>query len=115
MPAKSLPVKSLLAAVFIVLGSTTAAFAQAAPAKPSTVTAPEPAPDDRARQWLTLVDDGNYTQSWNEAGAKFKATYSADAWAKQAAAAREPLGAMSGRNLKDVNLSRTQTAVVRYD
>ena len=46
---------------------------------------------------------------------KFKATTSADAWAKQAAAVREPLGAMSDRNLKDVNLSRTQTAVVRYD
>ena len=56
-----------------------------------------------------MVDDGNYAQSWSEAGVKFKATTSADAWAKQAAAVREPLGAMSDRNLKDVNLSRTQT------
>ena len=89
--------------------------ADAAPAKLSTVTAPIPAPDDRARQWLTLIDDGDYAQGWAEAGSGLKAHNSAAAWAKQEAAEREPLGAVASRDLKDVNLSHPQTAVVRYD
>jgi hypothetical protein len=74
-----------------------------------------PAPNDRARQWLTLVDDGNYAQSWNEAGAAFKGRAKAPAWAKQAGELRAPLGAVASRDLKAIDLSRTDTAVVRYD
>jgi len=55
------------------------------------------------------------TASWNEAGAGFKAHNSSAAWAKQEAAEREPLGAVVSRDLKDVNMSHPQTAVVRYD
>ncbi len=40
------------------------------------------APDDRARQWLVLVDDKNYAQSWTEDPARtFKTKQKADAWA----------------------------------
>jgi Protein of unknown function (DUF4019) len=88
--------------------------ADAAPAKSSTVTAAIPAPDDRARQWLTLVDDGNYAQSWKDSGTAFHARKS-DTWATQAAAMRAPLGAVANRDLKNVDLSHPQTAVVRYD
>jgi hypothetical protein len=102
------------ALVFLMLAAAPAFAADAAPAKPSTVTAPIPAPDDRARQWLTLVDDGNYAQSWKDAGTPFHAR-SAETWAKQAAALREPLGAVANRDLKDVDLSHPQTALVRYD
>ena len=111
-------IRSIFAALIIpalVLLAPAHALAQAAPARPSTVTAAIPAPSDRARQWLTLVDDGNYAQSWNEAGAAFKARAKADAWAKQAVALREPLGAVASRDLKSIDLSQTQIAVVRYD
>ena len=61
-----------LIAVVIVFGAATGAFAQAQPAQKSTVTAVTPTPDDRARQWLVLVDDKNYAQSWSEAGKAFQ-------------------------------------------
>jgi hypothetical protein len=74
-----------------------------------------PAPDDRARQWLVLVDDKNYAQSWTEAGAAFKAKQRADAWAADAGNRRGPLGAVASRGLKSIDLSRNNTAVIRYD
>jgi hypothetical protein len=101
------------AAMFLALPATPAALAQS----PSAPTAAQPGPDDRAKQWLTLVDDGNYADSARQMGAQAK---------KPSAAAlpalRSPLGAVSSRNLKDVTLTRTspgmpagQYAVVRYD
>ena len=74
------------------------------------ITAPIPAPDDRARQWLTLVDDGNYAQGWAEAGSGLKAHASAATWTKQAGAEREPLGAWSGEPTKS---SRTEPLIDR--
>jgi hypothetical protein len=74
-----------------------------------------PAPDDRARQWLVLVDDKNYAQSWAEAGAAFKAKEKADAWAVDAGNRRAPLGAVASRGLKSIDVSRNNTAIIRYD
>lgn len=91
------------------------AWAQAAPAKQSTVTAVTPTPDDRARQWLVLVDDKNYAQSWSQASKAFQKREKADSWAAQAAAERAPLGAVASRDLKSIDLSRNNTAVIRYD
>lgn len=96
-------------------------FASAAPAlaqKPSPakrISGTVPVPDDRARQWLVLVDDKNYAQSWGEAGAAFKGKQKADAWAQDAGARRAPLGAVASRGLKSIDLSRNNTAVIRYD
>ncbi len=78
-------------------------------------TAPTAAPSDRAKQWLTLVDDKNYQQSWTESGPAFKARQKAEEWAKSAAALRTPMGAMSSRDLKSIDASRSNIAVVRYD
>lgn len=86
-----------------------------APAKKSTVTAMVPAPDDRARQWLVLLDDKNYAQSWTEAGKAFQSRNKAEAWAGTAASEREPLGAVASRDLKSIDLGRANVAVVRYD
>ena len=91
------------------------ALSQAAPAKPSQVTAVTPTPDDRARQWLVLVDDKNYPQSWSEAAKAFQGRQKADAWAKEGGALREPLGAVASRGLKSIDLSRNTVAVIRYD
>ena len=80
-------------------------------------TAAQPGPDDRAKQWLTLVDDANYTDSATQMGPQAKKSDLATL-----PALREPLGAVANRNLKDVKLSHSnpgmpagQYAVVRYD
>lgn len=86
-----------------------------APVKASTVTAAMPAPDDRARQWLVLVDDKNYAQSWSQAGKAFQNRQKAEAWAATAGAKRGPLGAVASRDLKSVDLGKANIAVIKYD
>ena len=104
----------VLLALVLVFSTAAPAFSQAqTPAR--RISGAVPAPDDRARQWLVLVDDKNYTQSWSEAGAAFKARQKNDAWASEAATKRGPLGAVASRGLKSIDLSRNNTAVVRYD
>ena len=95
--------------------ATAPALAQAVPAKKSTVTAAVPTPDDRARQWLVLVDDKNYAQSWSEAAKVFQAKQKTEAWATQEAAKREPFGAVASRDLKSIDLGKANVAVIRYD
>ena len=97
-----------IAALFLALP------AMAQTPKPS---AAQPGPDDRAKQWLTLVDDSNYAESLKQMG-----TQARKADIDKLPALREPLGAMSSRSLKDVKLSPTnpgmpagQYAVVRYE
>src|SRR5579862_8631358 len=102
-------------AAFVLCLAAGPAFSQASPAKASEVTAVTPTPDDRARQWLVLVDDKNYTQSWSEAGKAFQSHQKGDAWAKEAGALREPLGAVASRGLKSIDLSRINVAVIKYD
>ena len=103
-------------AILVLFGAATGAFAQTTPAtSKSTVSAATPTPDDRARQWLVLVDDKNYAQSWSEAGKAFQNREKTDAWAAKAGTERTPLGAVANRDLKSIDLSRSNTAVVRYD
>lgn len=97
----------------LILTAAAPGFAQAA--KKNIATAATPAPDDRARAWLVLVDDKNYTQSWTQSGAAFKSRWKTDAWAKDSGARREPLGAVASRGLKSIDLSRNSVAVIRYD
>jgi hypothetical protein len=104
-----------LIATLLLFGVATPAFSQAAPAKKSTITASTPAPDDRARAWLVLVDDKNYAQSWSESGKAFQNRQKTDAWAKDADTKRAPLGAVASRNLKTIDLSRGNIAVIHYD
>ena len=108
----------LATAMLILFGAAPQAFiphAWAQPAKQSTVTAVTPTPDDRARQWLVLVDDKNYAQSWSEASKAFQNRQKTDSWAADAASQRTPLGAVASRDLKSIDLSRNNTAVIRYD
>ena len=71
-------------ALAILIAAAAPAFSQAVPVSKSTVTAAMPTPDDRARQWLILVDDKNYTQSWSQAGKTFQNKQKADVWATEA-------------------------------
>ena len=86
-------------------------------AQPPAPNAAQPTPDDRARQWLTLIDDSNYTAGIEQMGPQ-TAKGSIEALSRL----REPLGAMATRNLKEIRLEKThpglpegQYAVVRYD
>ena len=106
--------RSIIAALLL-FGAAVPAYSQAASAKKPAITAATPAPDDRARQWLILVDDQNYPQSWNEAAKAFQNRQKADAWATAAATTRAPLGAVANRSLKSIDLGRGNTAVIRYD
>ena len=92
-----------------------AAPCAAQPARRPPVTAVSPAPDDRARQWLVLVDDKNYAQSWKDAGKAFQNRQTSDAWTNDAGNKRTPLGAVASRDLKSIDLSRNNIVVVRYD
>ena len=80
-----------------------------------TITGATPAPDDRAKQWLVLLDDKNYAQSWSEAGKAFQNRQKTNAWAADAVKRREPLGSVASRGLKSIDLSRSNVAVVKYD
>jgi hypothetical protein len=110
-------------AIFFALLFAAPALAQdAASAPPVPATAMSPTPDDRAKQWLTLVDDNNYAESYKQMGTLATARTSADTFTRKVSVERAPLGAMSSRNLKDVKISKTlpgmpdgQYAVVRYD
>jgi Protein of unknown function (DUF4019) len=99
-------------AALLLFGAATPAFSQRAK---STITASSPTPDDRARQWLILVDDQNYPQSWSEAAKAFQSRQKANAWAQDAATRRVPLGAVASRSLKSIDLSHGSTVVIRYD
>ena len=102
-------------AVIALLVVGTAMPTAAQPARRAPVTAATPAPDDRARQWLVLVDDKNFPQSWKDAGKAFQTRQTADAWANDANNKRVPLGAVASRDLKSIDLSRNNVAVIRYD
>jgi len=74
-----------------------------APATSSAET-PEAAAESAALAWLTLVDAGNYAQSWKDASALFRQSVSESQWQSAAAAARAPLGALKSRKLQSVTL-----------
>lgn len=81
---------------------------------PAPTTAMTPTPDGRAKQWLTLVDDGNYADGYKQMGTLATAKTSLRDWTQKISSERLPLGAMSSRNLKDLKVSGQQ-ATVRYD
>ena len=101
-----------LLALFIALPVASPVMAQTPP-----VTAAQPTPDDRARQWLTLIDDSNYTQGIAQMGQQTRK----DA-IESLSRLREPLGAMGQRSLKEIALAKSvkgmpagQYAIVSYE
>jgi hypothetical protein len=54
-------------------------------------------PDDAARQWLTVVDSGDYVNSWNHASGLLKNGIDVQNWQATIALLRNPLGALLGR------------------
>lgn len=54
-----------------------------------------------AEKWLSIVDQGNYAQSWKEAAALFRSAVKQDQWEQSLQAARKPLGKMMSRRVKN--------------
>jgi opacity protein-like surface antigen len=79
-----------VAAVVLALALAAAAWAQS---REDTAQA-------KAESWLTLVDEGKYDSSWDQAAAFFKRSITKERWRQAASAAREPLGKVRSRTLK---------------
>jgi hypothetical protein len=50
-----------------------------------------------ATNWLALVDNGKYEQSWNEASKLFRERVTRARWASEAKTVREPFGVVQSR------------------
>ncbi len=57
-----------------------------------------------AEQWLSLVDQGQYGESWNETAEYFRSAVSQTQWEQMVQAARKPLGKLTTRNVKKKTL-----------
>jgi DNA-binding CsgD family transcriptional regulator len=65
---------------------------------PATASAESPAVA-AARDWLALVDRGDWNASWEATGQSFKALNTAETWARVAREVQGPLGAVKARVL----------------
>lgn len=61
---------------------------------------PEDAAQAAAESWLSAVDGGDYTSSWEQAARAFKAAVSQGQWAQAVGGARKPLGSVVSRTIK---------------
>jgi len=103
------------------------AWAQGAQPLPSagavgSATPLTPSPDVRAKQWLNLVDDQNYTDAYKQMGAAAQGKIASSAWAEKLGGSRGPLGAMATRSIKSIKLSNNlsgmrdgQFAIVQFE
>ena len=53
-----------------------------------------------AKTWLSLIDNAEYGESWEEAASYFKGAITKDRWQQSLIAVRKPLGALVSRELK---------------
>jgi hypothetical protein len=53
-----------------------------------------------AEEWLVLVDQGKYEESWKEAAALFKSAVTAEQWQESISAARRPFGRLISREVR---------------
>jgi Protein of unknown function (DUF4019) len=66
----------------------------------TTADTSQKAAESAAMAWLTLVDGGQYQQSWESASAVFRQKISWSQWQSRIAAVRGPLGALRSRALQ---------------
>jgi hypothetical protein len=74
-----------------------------------------------AEQWLTLVDQGQYAESWQTAATYFKNAVPEKQWLQSMKGARQPLGKMISRRLKSATFTKSlpgapdgQCVVIQY-
>jgi hypothetical protein len=83
---------------------------------------PEDAAQAAAESWLKLVDDGNYSASWDQAAKVFKGAVKQADWGQMAGGVRTPLGKLVSRKLKSREYSEKMPGapdgryvVIQYD
>ena len=111
--------KCALALVFVI--AATPVFAQGQQRQPAPAagavgpaTTLTPSPDVRAKQWLTLVDDKNYTDAYKQMGPAAQGKIASTPWAQKLSSSRDPLGAMASRDIKSISLSGDAATVQFY-
>lgn len=62
---------------------------------------------DAAKAWLSIVDGGNYADSWVEASVLFKGSVQQAQWVETMETARKPFGKNISRKLKSASYSTT--------
>ncbi|HEV2453827.1 MAG TPA: DUF4019 domain-containing protein [Verrucomicrobiae bacterium] len=111
-------------ACWLLTGCGTAPTASSHKTESNVMGAPQPEAAARksAEQWLTLVDAGNYAESWKTAAAYFQTAVSQDQWEHTIVAVRKPLGDLVSRRLKSAQYSKSlpgapdgQYVVLRFD
>jgi DNA-binding CsgD family transcriptional regulator len=88
---------------FYALASLTGGTELAKPAP--AASAAETAAVGSARQWLGLLDSGDWAASWDATGQTFKSLNTSAKWAEVSQKVRMPLGAMRSRELATVNFA----------
>lgn len=74
---------------------------------PSAAVAAPNLASEGATRWVSIVDMGDYGQSWSDAGAMFKAHVAQADWAGKIKPTRQPLGAVVSRKLKSEQQTTT--------
>jgi len=69
--------------------------------------APEELAVAASEAWLSLVDEGRYATSWNEAAQLFKGAVAKEQWEASLRAFRIPLGRVISRELKSSRYTKT--------
>lgn len=84
--------------------------------------AAERAAVEAATQWVALVDEGKYAQSWDNAAGYFKGAVKKDQWEASLSAGRKPLGKVLSRKVKTKQYTTTlpgapdgQYVVIHYE
>lgn len=106
-------ISSLLAVLALAASPQSAPDRAAAPASPVAETAAVQA----ARQWLSLVDAGNWQDSWAATTSSFRSNNTVDMWRSASEQARVPLGRMLSRTAiadDDVPAPPSGVRVVRF-
>ena len=94
-----LMIAAAIAAALILSSAGTTEAAQS----DTEISAQDAVIETAARNWVRLIDNGDYAESWTQAGPMFQSAVTAEAWEAQAAPVREPLGALVSRQLKTVS------------
>ncbi|WP_338467601.1 DUF4019 domain-containing protein [Novosphingobium sp. ZN18A2] len=98
---------SITLGLTLIAASSLGGLAQA-PSPQSASAAPNPVEANvigAARNWLALVDNGDWQASWEATGHSFRKANSVERWADASKSAREPLGGVESRQLATVDFT----------
>ncbi len=68
----------------------------------SVGTNSDSSPQSAAEAFLSLIDQGDYEKSWQEASSLLQSNVDAEQWAEHAGGYRQPLGVVESRTLASV-------------